>query len=117
MKDERIQTVQKWIKGEKTPDRQKKIPAEVREFLFFTTSRPAMGHTQPHVQSVPWVFGFLPGGKRPERDVHHSPPNSGEVKRLNLYAPIRFHRLNMESFTFTHWCSCLLLPFMNISFV
>jgi hypothetical protein len=78
-----------------------------KRFSLCTKSRPDLGLTQPPVQWVTWFFAC--GVKRPERYVHHSPPSSAEVKRLNLYAPTILHRLDRESFTFTHCCARLLL--------
>jgi hypothetical protein len=50
-------------------------------FLFITTSRPALGPTQP----VQWVPGALSlGVKRPGRE-DHSPPSSAEVKNARSY--------------------------------
>jgi hypothetical protein len=42
-------------------------------FLFSTSSRPVLGHTQPPIQRVPGV-------KRPGCEANHSPPTSTEVK-------------------------------------
>jgi hypothetical protein len=33
----------------------------IKNFLFSTSSRPALGPTQPPIERVPW--GFFPGGK------------------------------------------------------
>jgi hypothetical protein len=61
-------------------------------FLFTTTSRTALGPTQPPIQ---WVTGAPSTGvKRPGRDADHSPPSSAEVKEcvdLYLHSPIRLH--------------------------
>jgi hypothetical protein len=52
--------------------------------IFTTTSRTALGLTQPPIQ---WVPGALSQGvKRPERDADHSPPSSAESKEcVKLY--------------------------------
>jgi hypothetical protein len=51
----------------------------VQNFLLFTSSRPALGSTQPRIQ---WVPGFLfLGVKRPGREADHSPPTNTEVKK------------------------------------
>jgi hypothetical protein len=52
-------------------------------FLYFTSSRPALGLTQPPVQ---WVPGALsPGVTRPGREADHSPPPSAMVKNMWIY--------------------------------
>jgi hypothetical protein len=52
-------------------------------YLFTTTSRTALGPTQPPVQ---WVPGALSRGvKRPGREADHSPPSSAEVKNAWSY--------------------------------
>jgi hypothetical protein len=50
----------------------------VKNFLF-TSSRPALGSTQPPIQ---WV----PGVKRQEREADHSPPASAEVKKTWIHS-------------------------------
>jgi hypothetical protein len=57
---------------------------ELGIFLFTTTSRIALGPTQPPIQ---WVRGALSlGVKRSEREADHSPQFSAEVKeRMELY--------------------------------
>jgi hypothetical protein len=47
-------------------------------FLYSTTTRPALGPTQPPIQWLPGVLS--PGVKRPEREAHHSRSSSTEVK-------------------------------------
>jgi hypothetical protein len=55
-------------------------------FLFLTTSRPALGRTQPPIQ---WVPGDIsPGLKRPKREADHSPPSSAEVKNGGATPPL-----------------------------
>jgi hypothetical protein len=55
----------------------------VKNFLFSTSSRPALGSTQPPTQ---WVPGALfPGVKRLGREVDHSPPTSAEIKKMWIY--------------------------------
>jgi hypothetical protein len=53
-------------------------PGRVENFLFSTSSRPALGPTQTPIQ---WV----PGAKRHGRDANHSPPTSAEVKKTWVY--------------------------------
>jgi hypothetical protein len=58
-------------------------PGWVKNFLFSTSSRPALGSTQPPIQ---WIQGALsPGAKRPVRESDHSPPASAEVKKMWIY--------------------------------
>jgi hypothetical protein len=53
-------------------------------FLFTTTSRMALGSTQPPIQ---WILGDLSlGVKRPGREADHSPPSSAKVKNAWSYA-------------------------------
>jgi hypothetical protein len=54
------------------------IPGRVKNFLFSRSSRPALRSTQYPIQ---WV----PGVKRPGREVDHSPPTSAEVKKMWIY--------------------------------
>jgi hypothetical protein len=58
-------------------------PGRVKNFLFSTSSRPALGSTHPRIQ---WVLGALSSGvKRPGREVDHLPPASAEVKKMWIY--------------------------------
>jgi hypothetical protein len=58
-------------------------PVGSRIFLFFTSSRPALGSTQPPIQ---WVPGALfPGIKWPGRESNRSPSASAEVKKMWIY--------------------------------
>jgi hypothetical protein len=52
-------------------------PGTVKNFLFSTSSRPALGSTQPPVQWVPDALSA--GVKRPRREV------SAEVKKMWIY--------------------------------
>jgi hypothetical protein len=61
-------------------------PGVVKNFLFSTSSRPALGSTQPPIQ---WVSGPLsPGAKRQGREADHSPPSSAEVKKIGSIHPL-----------------------------
>jgi hypothetical protein len=58
-------------------------PGKGKIFLHSTSSRPALGLTQPLMQ---WVPGALaPRVKRPEHEADHSPPVSAEVKNTRIY--------------------------------
>jgi hypothetical protein len=50
----------------------------VKNFLFSTSSRSALGPTQPPIQ-------WLPGVKRAGRETDHSPQTSADVKKLWIY--------------------------------
>jgi hypothetical protein len=49
-----------------------RVPARVEIFLIPTSSRPALGPTQPPIQCVPATLS--PGSKQPWREFDHSPP-------------------------------------------
>jgi hypothetical protein len=54
----------------------------VKNFLFSTSSRPALGSIQP----IQWVPGSLSAGvKRPRRETDNSLPTSAEVKKMWNY--------------------------------
>jgi hypothetical protein len=58
----------------------------LKNFLFSTASRPALGPTQPPIQ---WVQGALSSGvKQQGREADHSPPTSAEVKKMWIYTSI-----------------------------
>jgi hypothetical protein len=55
----------------------------VKNFLFPTSSKTALGPMQPPIQ---WVSGALsPGEKLQRREADHSPPASAEVKKIWIY--------------------------------
>jgi hypothetical protein len=56
------------------------IPGREKNFHFSISSRPALGPSQPTIQSVPGV-------KRPRRQANHSSPTSAEVKKTWVYIP------------------------------
>jgi hypothetical protein len=63
----------------------------VKNFLFSTSSRPALGPTQPPIQ---WVLVASPAVKRSGRKADHSPQTSAEVKKnvdLYIHSPICLH--------------------------
>jgi hypothetical protein len=67
-----------WLRAER-PRGRSSSPGRVKNFLF-STSKPALGSTQPPIQ---WVPGTLPPGvKRLRREADHSPPASAEVKKM-----------------------------------
>jgi hypothetical protein len=55
-------------------------PGKVKNFIFSTSSRPALGCTQLTTQWVPEALSS--GVKRPVREADHSPPASAEVKKM-----------------------------------
>jgi hypothetical protein len=58
-------------------------PGRVKNFLFFTWSRPALGPTQSPIERV---AGALSAGvKWHGRESDHSPPASAKVKKMWLY--------------------------------
>jgi hypothetical protein len=58
-------------------------PGRVKNFLFSTSSRPALWSTHPPIQ---WVPGALSSWiKPPRREADHSPPASADVKTMWIY--------------------------------
>jgi hypothetical protein len=58
-------------------------PGKAKNILFFTSSRPALGSTQPPIQ---WVPGALSQGiKWPRREADYSSPAINEVKKMWIY--------------------------------
>jgi hypothetical protein len=53
-------------------------PCRGKIFLLFTSSRPALGPTNPTIQLVPGALS--PGVKRQRHEVDHLPPTSAVVK-------------------------------------
>jgi hypothetical protein len=63
--------------------RRSSSPCRIKNFLFSTLSRPALGSTELPTQ---WVLRALSlGVKRPERETDHSPATSAEVKKEWFY--------------------------------
>jgi hypothetical protein len=57
-------------------------------FLFSTTSRLALGITQPLIQ---WVLEALSPGVKRLGHAHRSPPSSSEVKNGGAIPPLPIH--------------------------
>jgi hypothetical protein len=68
-------------------------PGRVNKFLYSTSSRPALGPTQPPIKWVPEAL--YQGVKRPGREADRSPPTNAEVKKTWIIHshPIRLHGL------------------------
>jgi hypothetical protein len=80
-------------------------------FLFTTSSRRALGPTQPPFQ---WVLGALSLGvkQRPRREADHSPSSSAEVKEcVELY----LHSLNTPSWRGAQFTGTTLLYFAFVT--
>jgi hypothetical protein len=58
-------------------------PGRVKKFLFSTSSRPALGPTQPFIELASGALS--PGLKRPGREADHSLPASAEFKKTWIY--------------------------------
>jgi hypothetical protein len=58
-------------------------PVRVKQFLFSTSPKPALGPTQPPIQLVSGALS--PGIKRPGREADRSPLTSAEVKKMWVY--------------------------------
>jgi hypothetical protein len=85
--------------------------------LFTTSSRTALGRTQPPIQWVPGALSLRV--KRPGREADHSPPSSAEVKEwveLYLHSPIRFHGVVLSWNTGTTLPVPLLFKFKDLKF-
>jgi hypothetical protein len=80
--------------GYELDDRGVAVRVPVVSRIFFTSSRPALGSTQPPIQCVRGALS--PGVKRPGHEADHSPLASVEVKKIWIYksySPILFHGL------------------------
>jgi hypothetical protein len=58
-------------------------PGRDKNFLFSTSSRLALGSTQPPIQWLPGAFS--PGVKCPGHEADHSPQTIAEVKKMWIY--------------------------------
>jgi hypothetical protein len=73
-------------------DRGGTSPGRVNNFIFSTSSRPALGPTQPPIQCVPRAL--YTGVKRAGREADHSSPVSAKKKNVYLHIhppPLRLH--------------------------
>jgi hypothetical protein len=61
----------------------KRRPGMVKNFLFSTSSRPAVGPIQPPIQWVPGALSL--GVKWLGHEADHSSPTSAEVKKIWIY--------------------------------
>jgi hypothetical protein len=66
-----------WLQGRR-PRGRSSSSGRVKNFLFSTSSRLALGSNQPPIQGV-WG-AIAPGVKLPGREDDYSPPASAEVK-------------------------------------
>jgi hypothetical protein len=71
-----------WLRAGR-PRGRSSSPGRVKNFLFFTSSRPALRSTKPPIHRVPEALS--PGVKRLGREAHHSPPTTAEVKKIWIY--------------------------------
>jgi hypothetical protein len=67
-----------WLRAGR-PRGRSSSPGRVNNFLLSTSSRPALGPTQPPIQGVPGSLS--PEVKRPGHEADHSPPTSAEVEK------------------------------------
>jgi hypothetical protein len=61
--------------------RRSSSPGRVKNFLFSTSSRPALGSAQLPIQ---WVLRV----KRPGHEADHSPPTSAEIEKCGSIHPL-----------------------------
>jgi hypothetical protein len=71
-----------WLRAGRSRGRSSS-PGRVKIFISSTSSRPALGSTQPPIQWVPDALS--PGIKRPGREADHFPPASAEIKKMWIY--------------------------------
>jgi hypothetical protein len=70
-----------WLRARRLRSRSSS-PGMIKNFLL-SSSRPALGSTQPPIQWVPGAF--CPGIRRPGREADHSPPASTKDKKMWIY--------------------------------
>jgi hypothetical protein len=91
-------------------------PGSVKNFPFSMSSRPALGLTQPPIQSIPGAFS--PGVKRPGCEADHSPQVSSEVNKMWIYIstpPISLHGVVLNWLSTGTTLSFLLPSFNNVT--
>jgi hypothetical protein len=70
-------------------------PDRITNFLFSTSSRPALSFTQPPIK---WVPGSVyPEVKRKGSEADHSPSTSVEIKKMWIYT-------STPPLAFMRWC-------------
>jgi hypothetical protein len=79
-----------WLRAER-PRGRSSSPGRVKNLLLSTSSRLALGPTQPPIQWVPEALS--PEVKRPGRKTDHSLPTSAEIKKCGSIHPLPI-RLN-----------------------
>jgi hypothetical protein len=72
-----------WLRAGRARGRSPR-PGRIKNYLFSTSSRPALGPTQPPIQLVP----VPPEVKRPGCEAGHSSPTSAEVKKSWIYTSL-----------------------------
>jgi hypothetical protein len=73
-----------WIRAGR-PRGRSSSPGRVKNFLFFTSSRPALGSTQPPIELAPGGGALSPEVKRPGREDYYSIPDSAEFTKMGIY--------------------------------
>jgi hypothetical protein len=71
-----------WLRAGR-PRGRSSSPGRVKNFLFYSSSRSALGSTQPPIEWVPGVSSSVV--KRQGREADHSSPTSAEVKKIWIY--------------------------------
>jgi hypothetical protein len=71
-----------WLRAGRKRGR-RSSPDSVKNFLFSTSSRPALRHTHLPIQRVPGTLSLVV--MRPGREADHSPPTSAAIKKTWIY--------------------------------
>jgi hypothetical protein len=77
-----------WLRTER-PRVRSSSPDRIKNFLFSTSSRPALESNKPPIQWVPVALST--GVKRQGLETDHSPSASQENMDLYIHSPIRLH--------------------------